>query len=149
MGGGFAGGMGGCGLDAVGAYSIFGLVRRSASDFCFSFKNGTRTTVPRDDKNPGSLGQTWDQVKSLNFILIDSNFLTVPCPQSSCHAMCFPSLFEEFFNETEKSFWKNTLQGFPGVREMGDARESLLPAPNYNRPVKGLVYKDLLASPSP
>jgi hypothetical protein len=39
---------------------------------------------------------------------------------------------------------KNTLQVFPGIREMGDARDSLLPAPNYNRPVKNLVYKDLL-----
>jgi hypothetical protein len=39
---------------------------------------------------------------------------------------------------------KNTLQVFPGIREMGDTRESLLPAPNYNRPVKNLVYKDLL-----
>jgi hypothetical protein len=37
-------------------------------------------------------------------------------------------------------------QGFPGVREMEDAREYLLPAPNYNTPVKDLVYKDLLTS---
>jgi hypothetical protein len=27
---------------------------------------------------------------------------------------------------------------------MGDGRESLMPDPNYNSPVKDLVYKDLL-----
>ena len=29
---------------------------------------------------------------------------------------------------------------------MGDATESLLPAPNYNTPVKDLEYKDLLTN---
>jgi hypothetical protein len=29
---------------------------------------------------------------------------------------------------------------------MGDVRESLLPIPNYNTPVKDLTYKDLLTS---
>jgi hypothetical protein len=29
---------------------------------------------------------------------------------------------------------------------MGDATESLLPAPSYNTPVKDLEYKDLLTS---
>ncbi len=29
-------------------------------------------------KSPGSLGKTWDQAKSLKFILIDSNFLLSP-----------------------------------------------------------------------
>ena len=33
-------------------------------------------------KSPESLGQTWDQDKSLNFILIDSIFLLSPCPVS-------------------------------------------------------------------
>jgi hypothetical protein len=46
----------------------------------------------------------------------------------------------------KKSFLQNTLQVFPGVGEMGDARESLLPVPNYNTPVKVLSYKDLLTS---
>jgi hypothetical protein len=58
----------------------------------------------------------------------------------------FPQSFRRIFNGCKKSFWKNTLQGFPGVREMGDVRESLLPVPNYNRPVKDLVYKDLLTN---
>jgi hypothetical protein len=57
-----------------------------------------------------------------------------------------PQSFRRIFNEGKKSFCKNTLQGFPGVREMGDVREFLLPVPNYNRPVKDLVYKDLLTS---
>jgi hypothetical protein len=56
----------------------------------------------------------------------------------------FTQSFRRIFNEGKKSFWKNTLQVFPGVREMGDGRESPLPAPNYNRPFKDLVYKDLL-----
>jgi hypothetical protein len=58
----------------------------------------------------------------------------------------FPQSFRRILNVDKKSFWKNTLQGFPEVREMGDARESLLSDPNYNRPVKDLVYKDLLTS---
>jgi hypothetical protein len=29
---------------------------------------------------------------------------------------------------------------------MGDGRESLVPGPNFNRPVKDLVYKDLLTN---
>ena len=48
--------------------------------------------------------------------------------------------------KVKKSFSQSTLQGFPGVWEMWDARESLLPAPNYNTPVKDLTYKDLLTS---
>ena len=74
------------------------------------------------------------------------NFFAVPCPETSCHARCFPSLFEEFFFFQKKSFSKSTLQVFPGVREMGDARETSSPAPNYNTPVKDLAYKDLLTS---
>ncbi len=40
-----------CGLGAVDASPIFGLVRHrrfrcGASDFCFSFKNASHTTVP-------------------------------------------------------------------------------------------------------
>ena len=35
----------------------------------------------------------------------------------------------------------NPSQGFPGVREMGDAREYPLSVPNYNTPVKDLSYK--------
>jgi hypothetical protein len=38
----------------------------------------------------------------------------------------FPQSFRRIFKEGKKSFWKNTLQDFPEVREMGDARESLL-----------------------
>ena len=33
-----------------------------------------------------------------------------------------------------------------GVTKMGDGREFLIPDPNFNRPVKDLVYKDLLTS---
>jgi hypothetical protein len=58
----------------------------------------------------------------------------------------FPQSFRRIFNEGKKSFWKNTLQVFPGVREMGDPRESLLTVKNYNRPVKDLVRKDLLTN---
>jgi hypothetical protein len=58
----------------------------------------------------------------------------------------FPQSFRRIFKEGKKSFWKNTPQGFLGVREMGDARDSLLPVPNYNTPVKDLAYKDLLTN---
>jgi hypothetical protein len=38
------------------------------------------------------------------------------------------------------------LQDFPGVKEMVDVRESLLPDPNYKTPVKDMVYKDFLTN---
>ena len=47
---------------------------------------------------------------------------------------------------SKRSFSKNTLQGFPGVREMREQETLLLPAPNCNTPVKDLTYKDLLTS---
>ena len=53
-----------------------------------------------------------------------------------------PSLFEEFLRKVKNLFRRAP----PGLREMGDAKEFLLPAPNYNTPVKDLAYKDLLTS---
>ena len=49
-------------------------------------------------KNPGSLGQgqTWDESKSLKFILIDSNFFLSPCPESLCQTRCFPVFSRDF-----------------------------------------------------
>jgi hypothetical protein len=38
------------------------------------------------------------------------------------------------------------IQDCSGVREMGNGRESLIPAQNYNTPVKDLEYKDLLTN---
>ncbi len=122
----------------VGPFPTFVLVSRM--QLTQQYPGTLKPWIPGTDLGPGQIPQIYSN---------RLNFFTVPCPQSSCHAMCFSSLFEEFFNETKKSFWKNTLQGFSGVREMGDVREFLLPAPNYNRPVKVLVYKDLLTSPSP
>jgi hypothetical protein len=58
----------------------------------------------------------------------------------------FPQSFRRIFKEVKKSVCQNTLQVFPGVREMGDTRESLFPVQNYNTPVKDLTYKDLLTS---
>jgi hypothetical protein len=61
-------------------------------------------------KSPGS-GKTWDQAKSLKFILIDSNFLISPVLRS-------PVFSKNFFFFQKGFFSKNTLQGFPGVRKM-------------------------------
>jgi hypothetical protein len=52
----------------------------------------------------------------------------IPCPGTSRHSSVAPNLFEEFFF----SFSKNTLQVFPGVREvlresLDDALRDLLP----------------------
>ncbi len=67
------------------------------------------------------------------------NFLVSHCPEYLCHFQekPFPGL----------SWIQEKL--FPGlwrVRKMGDGRESLVPRPNFNRPVKDLVYKDLLTN---
>ena len=48
-------------------------------------------------QNPGSLGKTWDQAKSLKFILIDSNFLLSPVLRPPVTLGVSLSLFEEFF----------------------------------------------------
>jgi hypothetical protein len=48
--------------------------------------------------------------------------------------------YPEIFSQGKIFILKNP----PRVREMGDPRESLLPTPNYNTPVKDLTYKDLL-----
>ena len=97
----------------------------------------------------GSRGfvKTWDQAKSLKFILIDSIFLLYPVlrPLVTLDKV-FPQSFRRIFLFSKKSFSKSTLQVVPGVREMGDVRETPSPAPNYNTPVKDLSYKDLLTS---
>ena len=48
-------------------------------------------------KRPGSLGQTWDQAKSLKFILIDSIFLCPPALNTLVTLGIYPSVNQEFF----------------------------------------------------
>ena len=96
-------------------------------------------------KSPGSLGKTWDQAKSLKFILIDSNFFLSPVPRPVVTVGVSPS-FPRLSPKGKNIYFETPSQGSPWVREMGDATESLLPAPNYNTPVKDLEYKDLLTS---
>ncbi len=78
-------------------------------------------------KNPGSLGKTWDQSKSLKFILIDSNFLLFPVLRPPV-TLVFPQSFRRIFSFFKRSFSKNTLQGFPGVRKVWEEQSpSYLP----------------------
>ena len=70
-----------------------------------------------------------------------------------CHPVLRPVVtlgvspsFSKIFPKVKISILKRHPQGSPGVSQMGDATESLLPAPNYNTPVKDLEYKDLLTS---
>ncbi len=63
-------------------------------------------------KSPGSLGQTWDQDKSLKFILIDSIFLLSPCPETRCHARCFPVFFKDF-SEGKNIYFETPSPGLP------------------------------------
>ena len=72
-------------------------------------------------KSPGSLGQTWDQAKSLKFILIDSIFLLSPCPENPVTQGVSPS-FPKMFCHGKNIFLETPSQDFPGVREMGDAQ---------------------------
>jgi hypothetical protein len=80
-------------------------------------------------KRPGFLRQTWDQAKSLKFILIDSIFFLSPCPDSTLgvspsftkiffHTWCFPVFYEDFFFGIVKYILENTLPGIP--RGKGD-----------------------------
>lgn len=48
-------------------------------------------------KNPGSLGKTWDQAKSLKFILIDSNFWSHPVRSPLVTLRISPSFSKIFF----------------------------------------------------
>jgi hypothetical protein len=99
----------------------------------------------QDCKNPGSLGKTCDQDKSLKFILIDSNFLISPVLRPPV-TLVFPQSFRRMFPFFKKVFFEEHPPGLPRGTEDVGARESLLPTPNCNTPVKDLTYKDLLTS---
>ncbi len=96
-------------------------------------------------KSPGSLGKTWDQAKSLKFILIDSNFLLSPVLRPPVRLGVSP-VFWKNFSFFKKVFFDEHPPGLPRGKGDVGTRESLLPAPNYNTPVKDLAYKDLLTS---
>jgi hypothetical protein len=94
-------------------------------------------------KSPGSLGKTWDQAKSLKFILIDSNYLLSPVLRPPV-TLVFPQSFRRIFSFFKKVFFEEHPPGLPRGTEDVGARESLLSSPNCNTPVKDLTYKDLL-----
>ncbi len=58
----------------------------------------------QDSKSSGSLGQTWDQSKSLKFILIDSNFLLSPCPFGLISTRIS-------YRTTQESRWSSGIDG--------------------------------------
>ena len=96
-------------------------------------------------KNPGTVAQTWHQAQMTQIYSNPLNFFVSPCPEYPCHSAYFPVFYQEFL-EGKILFQEKSLSRLPGVRKMGDGRESLVPDPNFNRPVKDLVYKDLLTS---
>jgi hypothetical protein len=106
---------------------------------------------PEDDpgiqtcKNPRSLGKTWDQAKSLKFILINSNFWLSPVLRPIV-TLGFPPVFSKNFSFFKKVFFEEHPPGLPRGKGDVGSRESLLPGPNCNTPVKDLTYKDLLTS---
>jgi hypothetical protein len=79
-------------------------------------------------KSPGSLGQTWDRAKSLNFILIDSIFLLSPCPETHCHARCFPVFFKDF-SEGKNIYFETPSPGFPRGKADGGCNRVPLACP--------------------
>ena len=79
-------------------------------------------------KSPGSLGQTWDWAKSLNFILIDSNFLLSPCPETRCHARCFPVFFKDF-SEGKNICFETPSPGLPRGKADGGCNRVPLACP--------------------
>jgi hypothetical protein len=54
-----------------------------------------------------------------------------------------PDFFEGKNDQLKVSIISKPFPGLTGQKD-GDGRESLMTAPNYNTPVKDLVYKDLL-----
>jgi hypothetical protein len=79
-------------------------------------------------KSPGSLGQTWDRAKSLNFILIDSIFLLSPCPETHCHARCFPVFFKDF-SEGKNIYFETPSPGLPRGKADGGCNRVPLACP--------------------
>jgi hypothetical protein len=67
-------------------------------------------------KRPGSLGKTWDQVKSLKLILIDSNFLLSPFLRHPVTLGVSP-VFSKNFSFFKKIFFEEHPPGFPRVSE--------------------------------
>ncbi len=75
-------------------------------------------------KSPGSLGQTWDQAKSLKFILIDSNFWLSPVLRPPV-TLVFPQSFRRIFSFFKQVFFEEHPPGLPRGTEDVVARESL------------------------
>ena len=96
-------------------------------------------------RSPGSLGQTWDQAKSLKFILIDSIFWIYPV-QRGLVTLGVSPVFSKNFSFLKKIFFQEHPPGFPRGKGDVGARESLFPSPNSNTPFKDLAYKDLLTN---
>jgi hypothetical protein len=76
-------------------------------------------------KNPGSLGKTWDQAKSLKFILIDSNFLLYPVLRPLVTLGVSPVLGKNF-SFFKKIFFEEHPPGLPrGKGDWGCKRDPL------------------------
>ncbi len=84
------------------------------------------------------------RVKWLRFILILSNFLCHPVLNTLVTLFISPS-FTKNFPKVKFYLFEKLVSRMTGVRNMG-MEETLTPGPNFNRPVKDLVYKDLLTS---
>jgi hypothetical protein len=59
--------------------------------------------VPGTDLGPDQIPQIYSN---------RLNFLTVPCPESSCQDRCFPCLLEEFLMKA-KNLFRRTPPGIP------------------------------------
>ncbi len=73
-------------------------------------------------KSPGSLGKTWDQAKSLKFILIDSNFLLSPVLRHPVTLGVSP-VFSKKFSFFKKIFFEEHPLGLPRVREVWEGAQ--------------------------
>ncbi len=86
-------------------------------------------------KSPGSLGKTWDQVKSLKFILIDSNFVLYPVLRPLVTLGVSP-VFSKNFSVFKKIFFEGHPPGLPRGKGDGGCMRDPHVSPNYNKPVK-------------
>ncbi len=96
-----------------------------------------KTWIPGKDLGPGYIPRIYSN---------RLKFFSIPCRETSRHASVSPILFRRIFLFLKKFFFEEHTPGLPRGKGDVGARESLLPAPNCNTPVKDLTYKDLLTS---
>jgi hypothetical protein len=95
-------------------------------------------------KCPGTLPQTWYEAQMTQIYSNPLKFFVSPCPEYPCHSVYFPVFYHKLSKGKILPFRKVRFQTVRGQGTWGWKRPSHLT--QINRPVKDLVYKDLLTT---